>query len=67
MICWVRKRPARRVEAEPSVLRAADQVSREEVELRERSLLYVAATRARDELLVTSYGEPSGFLKNFYL
>ena len=50
---------------EYALQQAADQVSREEVELRERSLLYVAATRARDEILITSYGEPSEFLKNF--
>ena len=31
-------------------------------ELRERCLLHVAATRARDNLFVTSYGEPSRFL-----
>ncbi|WP_045212271.1 3'-5' exonuclease [Desulfonatronovibrio magnus] len=31
-------------------------------EVMERSLLYVAATRARKTLLVTSYGEPSKFL-----
>ena len=30
--------------------------------LRERSLLYVAASRARDELVVTWSGEPSGLL-----
>ncbi|OKL46128.1 hypothetical protein BSR29_07685 [Boudabousia liubingyangii] len=30
--------------------------------LRERSLLYVAATRARDHLLVTGIGEPSNML-----
>lgn len=30
--------------------------------LRERSLLYVAATRARDELVVTWSGKPSGLL-----
>ncbi len=30
---------------------------------RERQLLYVAITRARDEVFVTSVGKPSGFLK----
>ena len=29
----------------------------------ERSLLFVAATRARDMLLVTSWGTPSPFLQ----
>ncbi|MHA7306398.1 3'-5' exonuclease [Arthrobacter sp. TMN-49] len=37
----------------------------DEALLRERSLLYVAATRARDELLVTWSGEPSGLLGIF--
>lgn len=35
---------------------AADEVSREDVELQERCLLYVAMTRARDELVVMGYG-----------
>ena len=35
---------------------------RAEHEEKERSLLYVAATRARDRLIVTSYGLPSPFL-----
>ena len=39
-----------------------DPVSRAEDEERERSLLFVAATRARDRLIVTSYGVPSPFL-----
>jgi superfamily I DNA/RNA helicase len=39
-----------------------DPASRAEHEDRERSLLYVAATRARDRLLVTSWGTPSPFL-----
>jgi hypothetical protein len=30
--------------------------------LQERCLLYVAATRARDELVITGYGDPSPFL-----
>jgi superfamily I DNA/RNA helicase len=31
----------------------------EDYEKQERSLLYVASTRARDKLYVTSYGTPS--------
>ena len=31
-------------------------------EERERSLLFVAATRTRDSLIVTSWGKPSPFL-----
>ncbi len=33
-------------------------------ELKERSLLYVAATRAKKEVLVTSFGKPSVYLGN---
>lgn len=36
----------------------------EDVELRERSLLYVAATRARDELVITWSGEQTDYLKD---
>ncbi|MBI3928463.1 MAG: ATP-binding domain-containing protein, partial [Armatimonadetes bacterium] len=39
-----------------------DDASREDFERSERCLLYVAATRARDELVVTGYGEPSALL-----
>jgi hypothetical protein len=39
-----------------------DPTARAEHEERERSLLFVAATRARDSLLVTSWGTPSPFL-----
>lgn len=42
------------VEGDPTVKR--------EHEDRERSLLFVAATRARDQLIVTSWGMPSPFL-----
>ena len=31
-------------------------------ELQERCLLYVAMTRARDELVITGFGNPSPFL-----
>jgi len=40
-----------------------DLTAKEEHENRERSLLFVAATRARDMLLVTSWGTPSPFLQ----
>ncbi|MGH9846951.1 MAG: 3'-5' exonuclease, partial [Blastocatellia bacterium] len=40
----------------------SDPVARLEHESRERSLFFVAATRARDLLIVTSYGQPSPFL-----
>jgi superfamily I DNA/RNA helicase len=39
-----------------------DPTARAEHEARERSLLFVAATRARDRLVVTSWGGPSPFL-----
>lgn len=39
-----------------------DPTSKAEHEDRERSLLFVAATRARDHLIVTSWGSPSQFL-----
>jgi superfamily I DNA/RNA helicase len=39
-----------------------DLTARGEHEERERSLLFVAATRARDSLTVTSWGTPSPFL-----
>ena len=40
----------------------SDEVSREDHELQERCLLYVASTRARDELAITGFGKPSRFL-----
>lgn len=39
-----------------------DTASREDHERRERCLFYVASTRARDELVVLSYGQPSHFV-----
>ena len=41
---------------------ASDPVAKEEHETRERSLLFVAATRARDRLLVSCSGKPSPFV-----
>ena len=41
-----------------------DEVSREGHERQERCLLYVASTRARDELIITGFGRPSRFLSN---
>jgi mRNA-degrading endonuclease RelE of RelBE toxin-antitoxin system len=40
----------------------ADKASIEDHEKRERCLLYVAATRARDQLMITGYGKRSGLL-----
>lgn len=42
---------------------AADPTSEAERELGERSLLYVAATRAKRYAVVTSHGKPSSFLR----
>jgi len=42
----------------------ADDADLEEVYDTERQLLYVACTRARDRLLVTSGGAPSEFLED---
>ena len=41
---------------------AGDAAEREKAETKERALLYVAATRAKKELLILSYGTPSPFL-----
>lgn len=43
-------------------LRSDDGAVREEAELRERALFYVAATRARREVLITSHGTPSPWI-----
>lgn len=43
---------------------AAGEVERETLETRERSLLYVAATRARRHVIVTSFGAASEFLRS---
>lgn len=42
--------------------RAGDDAARESAETGERALVYVAATRAKKELLVLSYGRRSEFL-----
>ena len=39
-----------------------DEVDRQEVTAQERHLLYVACTRAREQLLLTYAGAPSAFL-----
>ncbi len=43
---------------------AADPAALKEHVDRERSLLFVAATRARDLLIVTSSGSPSRFIQS---
>jgi superfamily I DNA/RNA helicase len=44
-----------------------DPTAKAEHEERERSLLFVAATRARDHLIVTAYGAPSPYLSKLFL
>ncbi|MDM8537090.1 3'-5' exonuclease, partial [Desulfobacterales bacterium HSG17] len=39
-----------------------DLVIKKQAETQERSLLYVAATRAKKEVIVTSFGKPSRFI-----
>ena len=39
-----------------------DDAARESAETEERSLVYVAATRAKKDLLVLSYGTPSPYV-----
>ncbi len=41
-----------------------DSVVQSENDTQERALLYVAATRAKKEVIVTSFGKPSEFLRN---
>ena len=41
-----------------------DPIVKRESEVHERALLYVSATRAKKEVLVTSFGKPSRFLDN---
>ena len=43
-------------------IKGLPEAEQEDVELRERSLLYVAATRARDELVITWTGDASKYL-----
>lgn len=45
---------------------STDPSIRKESEIKERALLYVAATRARRELLVTCFGKPSSFITLFF-
>ena len=51
-----------RAEAEQAIETATDPADLEEVYSTERHLLYVACTRARDHLLVTSVDPASEFL-----
>lgn len=46
----------------PKALRVEEAVDRDAALAGERQLLYVAMTRARDELMVTWSGAPSPFL-----
>ena len=46
--------------------RTGDKVIEKESEIQEKALLYVAATRAKKKVLLTSYGQPSKFLQSSY-
>lgn len=46
----------------PPQWRVIGEAERQDALQRERALLYVAATRARDELVVTTHGQPSALL-----
>ncbi|WP_424185359.1 3'-5' exonuclease [Actinokineospora sp. G85] len=50
---------------DPVAMRSTRQEDRADIEQRERLLLYVACTRARDQLHVTWSGKPSRFLQTF--
>jgi superfamily I DNA/RNA helicase len=45
-----------------ALARASDEAAREDLEHQERALFYVALTRARREVLITSHGKPSAWL-----
>jgi len=45
-----------------ALARASDAAAREDLEHQERALFYVALTRARREVLITSHGKPSSWL-----
>lgn len=44
--------------------KTSDQVIQKETETHERALLYVSATRAKKEVVVTSFGRPSKFIRS---
>ncbi len=50
------------IPSQERIATVADEADLEEIYSTERHLLYVACTRARDQLLVTSGGIPSEFL-----
>ncbi len=51
---------------EKSNIQTYDPVIKQEAEVHERALLYVAATRAKKEVIVTSFGVPSKFLRETF-
>ena len=50
---------------EGTTIESSDPIVKKESEVHERALLYVSATRAKKDALVTSFGEPSRFLSEF--
>ena len=51
----------------PTLQTLLDPQAKEDFEIKERNLLYVALTRARERLIITYVGAPSPFLKGFDL
>jgi len=51
------------VPLEKALSDTSDPTVRRNAEIQERSLLYVSATRAKKEVLITSFGKPSKFLQ----
>ena len=47
------------VPSKDAIEKSADEAVRSEAEDRERALLYVSATRAKKDVLITSNGKPS--------
>jgi superfamily I DNA/RNA helicase/mRNA-degrading endonuclease RelE of RelBE toxin-antitoxin system len=47
-----------------AIARASDEAAREDATQQERALFYVALTRARQEVLITSHGTPSAWLRS---
>lgn len=54
---------ARNMPASWLLSEAPDDAARERIEIMERSLLYVATTRARRQVYITAYGMPSKYLQ----
>jgi superfamily I DNA/RNA helicase/mRNA-degrading endonuclease RelE of RelBE toxin-antitoxin system len=56
---------ASKLPLESALVDSSDAIELENAETRERSLLYVAATRARKILYISCYGSPSRFIESY--